>query len=84
MVSIARQDRYLRIIHGYLEQDLEPSDAARLLSEARQLDREQRRVLGTDEPTRTHTTLTERAGEVEPAPEVLALIERLERSDADH
>lgn len=81
MVSVARQDRYLRIIHDYLDQDLEPSDAARLLSEARQLDREQRRVLGTDEPTRTHATVTELTGEDEPAPEVVALIERLE-SDA--
>ncbi len=81
LVSIARQDRYLRIIHGYLDQDLEPADAARLLSEARQLDREQRRVLGTDEPTRTHATVTDRSDEVDPQPEVLELIERLE-SDA--
>lgn len=81
LVSIARQDRYLRIIHGYLEQDLEPADAARLLSEARQLDREQRRVLGTDEPTRTHATVTDRPDDAEPRPEVLDLIERLE-SDA--
>jgi len=77
LMSIARQDRYLRIIHDYLDRDLEPADAARLLSEARHLDREQRRVLGTDEPTRTHTTVTEHADE-QPVPEVLALIERLE------
>jgi hypothetical protein len=82
MVSVARQDRYLRIIHDYLDRDLEPADAARLLSEARQLDREQRRVLGTDEPTRTHATVLELSGGDEPAPEVVALIERLEEESA--
>lgn len=79
LMSIARQDRYLRIIHRIFDEaeELAPADAARLLSEARQLDREQRRVLGVDEPTRTHTMVGAARNEP-PAPEILDLIADLE------
>jgi hypothetical protein len=80
LISIARQDRYLRMIHRILEEteELAPADAARLLSEARQLDREQRRVLGADEPVRTETTIRDADAPITPE-----MIEWVAEADAE-
>lgn len=81
MISLARQDRYLRIVHEYLDRGLSPADAARLLAEARALDREQRRTLGTDAPIRTETMVT--PGELAPVPDELVELVQQAREEAE-